>query len=98
MTSQSIALKTSGNVARGGRGSLQHARLRIYEAVKPKDKRAAASAGSLLGELEFQFNPKEMSIARSAKWDRKPNPTAKRAGPAQFTGSEACKLTMELFF
>ena len=48
-------------------------------------------------DLKFQFNPKEVSITKSAKWERKPTKD-KKAGPPEFSGAEPCKLTLELFF
>lgn len=48
--------------------------------------------------IDFQFNPKEVTIAKSAKWERKTTKGAKKAGPPEFSGSEPCKLTLEMFF
>ena len=31
------------------------------------------------GQIEFQFNPKELSIQKSAKWERKHSRNAKNA-------------------
>ena len=53
--------------------------------------------GTKKDDLEFQFNPKEVSITKSAKWERKPTKD-KKAGPPEFSGAEPCKLTLELFF
>jgi nucleoid-associated protein YgaU len=39
-----------------------------------------------------------MSIQKSAKWSRTEATKAKSTAPAEFKGSEACKLTLELFF
>ena len=51
-----------------------------------------------MDSIKFQFNPKEITISKSAKWERNPTKGAKKAGPPQFKGSEPCKLTMEMFF
>ena len=48
-------------------------------------------------KIEFQFNPKEVSITKSAKWERKPTKD-KKAGPPEYSGAEPCKMTLELFF
>ena len=48
--------------------------------------------------MPFQFNPKEVTIEKSAKWERKTAKGAKKAGPPEFSGSEPCKLTLEMFF
>ncbi len=93
---RSVAL-TAGGSAVGGRSSLQHAKFRMFESIHPK-KGGGATPGPSKGDLTFQFNPKEMSIAKAAKWERKPNPKAKTTAPPEFQGSEPCKLTLELFF
>jgi nucleoid-associated protein YgaU len=98
MAGTAIALTASGAGA-AGRSSLQHAKLRIFESVKPPPRSTSgATAGSPMGELAFQFNPKEMSIQKAAKWERKRAPKATAAGPVEFTGSDPCKLSLELFF
>ena len=48
-------------------------------------------------KIKFQFNPKEVSITKSAKWERKPTKD-KKAGPPEYSGAEPCKMTLELFF
>ena len=48
--------------------------------------------------MTFQFNPKEVTITKAAKWERKPTKGSKKAGPPEFTGPEPCKLTLEMFF
>jgi nucleoid-associated protein YgaU len=76
-------------------GQPQKAQLRMYEAKSAKD---GGECGSKLHTLTFQFNPKELTIAKAAKWERKTAKGAKTAGPPEFTGSEPCKLTVEMFF
>jgi hypothetical protein len=94
---KAIALTAGGSVGRSTRGNVQHAQLRIFEARRAGNG-GVASAGAQLDELNFQFNPKEMSIQKAAKWDRKQASKSKKAGPPEFTGSDPCKLSMELFF
>jgi nucleoid-associated protein YgaU len=57
-----------------------------------------AKIGSKRGSISFQFNPKELTIAKAAKWERKPASGAKQAGPPEFKGADPCKLTLEMFF
>jgi nucleoid-associated protein YgaU len=91
-----IALKASG----GGGGaapaeakkSLQKAKLKVFDPTKD------GAQGRDRGEIPFQFNPKEVTIQKSAKWERKPAKKAKSAGPPEFSGAEPCKLTVEMFF
>ncbi|MGB3256777.1 MAG: peptidase M23 [Ornithinimicrobium sp.] len=76
---------------------MTRASLKLYDA-----NAAAAGTGAKLGaerdQVEFQFNPKEVTIAKSAKWGRDPNASAQTAGPPEFNGAEPCKLTLEMFF
>jgi nucleoid-associated protein YgaU len=74
--------------------SLQHAYLEMRE---PPAGGGTASPGPVLGRIEFQFNPKELSIAKNAKWKRDAQRNAKKSGPPEFTGSDPSKLTLEMF-
>ncbi len=75
--------------------NMQRARLQLY-ALTPAG--AGAKAGAALDEISFQFNPKEVTVAKTAKWERKTSKGAKTASPPEFSGSEPCKLTLEMFF
>lgn len=75
--------------------SAQHAQLMTYDAVPAT---GGSKSGGKRGSIEFQFNPKEVSITKSAKWDRKPGKRNKQAGPPEFAGPEPCKMTVEMFF
>ncbi len=107
MTGKSIALMTSaamadvtqpgdktpgGGAPVKGRPRMDKAQLTIY------DPSSGGSAGAKRGALPFQFNPKEVTITKSAKWERKPAKGAKKAGPPEFNGSEPAKMTLEMFF
>lgn len=92
--SKVVAL-TSTAAKGAGRDQLEKAALTLYE---PKPTKAGVELGSKLTTLPFQFNPKELTIAKSAKWERKPARGAKKAAPPQFNGAEPSKLTVELFF
>jgi hypothetical protein len=70
------------------------ARLLLYQA---KPNNGGATIGEQRGVITFQFNPKELTIAKSAKWGRESKRNAKNAGSVEFTGSDPCKLTMEMF-
>lgn len=78
------------------RSQMERARLVIYE-LQPAPNETDAKVGAQLDEISFQFNPKEVSIQKSARWERKPATGAAKAGPPQFTGAEPCKLTLEMF-
>lgn len=74
--------------------SLQHAYLEMRE---PPAGGGTAGPGPVLGTIEFQFNPKELSIAKNAKWKRDAQRNAKKSGPPEFTGSDPSKLSVEMF-
>jgi nucleoid-associated protein YgaU len=78
-----------------GRPKLEKASLSLYD---PAPAGGGSAAGSKRGAIAFQFNPKEVTIAKTAKWERKTAKGAKKAGPPEFSGAEPCKLTVEMFF
>jgi hypothetical protein len=79
----------------GGRPQVLRARLELYDSSPTTGGR---KLGSSAGTINFQFNPKELTIAKSAKWERKNDRNAKKAAPPQFSGADPCKLTLEMFF
>jgi len=95
MASKAVALTGSGGGGSSG-GSKAKATLKLYDA-KPGSV-GGAKLASQRGEIEFQFNPKELSIQKSAKWERKPARNAKKASAPEFNGADPCKLTLEMFF
>ena len=48
-------------------------------------------------ELEFGFNPKEYTIAKSAEWKRTPAKGATQTAMPEFVGAQGRTLTLELF-
>lgn len=86
----------AGPAKEASRSQMERARLVIYE-LQPASNGTDAKVGAQQDEVNFQFNPKEVTIQKSAKWERKPATGAKKAGPPQFTGAEPCKLTLEMF-
>ena len=95
MSPKAIALHSAGGGAGGTPPNLARAALELYTAVPAA---GGGNPGAPLGRIPFQFNPKELSIQKSAKWERKPARGAKTAGPPEFTGADPCKLTLEVFF
>lgn len=91
MAGGSVALEVSKGAGGGGGNGLVKAYLR-------KIAPSASGGGGDLGTIDFQFNPKEFTIAKQAKWERKPARGAKKATMPEFTGADAAKLTLELFF
>jgi nucleoid-associated protein YgaU len=54
--------------------------------------------GEPCGRIDFQFNPKELSLAKSASWKRDNAKGAKSAAPPEYQGPQPSKLTVEMFF
>jgi nucleoid-associated protein YgaU len=77
------------------RSQVQRASLNLYDS---KPATGGRKIGSELGTINFQFNPKELTIAKSAKWERKAQRGAKQAAPPEFRGANPCKMTLEMFF
>ncbi len=100
----SIALTTAGSggapsapapSGKSSRPQVGQATLKIYEG---KPLKVGSTTGALLNTITFQFNPKEMTIAKAANWDRKPARKAPSAAPPEFKGAGPCKLSLEMFF
>jgi nucleoid-associated protein YgaU len=103
--SNPIALLTSAGggathapspAAEESRPQLEKAELKLYDPTPSGG--GGGAPGKKRGSVPFQFNPKEVTIQKSAKWERKTAKGAKKAGPPEFSGSEPCKLTVEMFF
>jgi nucleoid-associated protein YgaU len=77
------------------RQQVERAALKMYESSPTTGGRKLEGE---IGKIDFQFNPKEVTIAKTAKWESKPATGAKKAAPPQFTGPEPGKLTLEMFF
>jgi nucleoid-associated protein YgaU len=80
----------------GAPASLQHAYLELRE--PPANGGTANPSNESLGKIEFQFNPRELSLTKNAKWKRDAQRNAKKSGPPEFTGSDPSKLSLEMFF
>src|SRR4051794_7009246 len=79
----------------GAPPKLEHAYLEVRD---PGSGGSTASPGPVRGRGDFQFNPKELSLSKSAKWQRDAQRGAKKSGVPEFTGSEPAKLSLEMFF
>jgi hypothetical protein len=77
-------------------GKQDHACL---EMTQPKsDPKGGANPGAHIDTINFQFNPKEVTIKKSAQWKKDSKATAKKAAPPQYLGPDPCELTLEMFF
>ena len=99
MSASPVTFSAAGGSAVGsGSGAppqLTHAYLQLHE--PPKDG-GTANPGAPLNRIPFQFNPKELSLSKTANWKRDAQRNAKKSGVPEFTGAAPCKLTLEMFF
>ncbi len=79
-----------------GRPQMDKAALTLYDPSPSAN--GGGAPGAKRGSVPFQFNPKEVTITKSAKWERKTTKGSKKAGPPEFTGPEPSKMTLEMFF
>jgi hypothetical protein len=89
------AAQSGGTSGADGQANLKKALLEVHE---PSKDGSLAAAGPLMYKLDFQFNPKELQLAKQASWKREQAKGNKKASPPQFTGAQPAKLTLELFF
>ena len=80
--------------ATGGRPKLEHAFLELRD---PPVNRKSLQPGPSRGRINFQFNPKELSLSKSAKWNRDSQKGSKKSDPPQFTGADPSKISLEMF-
>jgi hypothetical protein len=93
MSSSPMALEAAS--AAGSRPKLEHAYLELHE---PSPDGSLAKPGPRLSQIDFQFNPKELTLAKSASWARNTGKGNKKSGPPQYQGPQPSKLTLEMFF
>jgi nucleoid-associated protein YgaU len=96
VASQPVAFTatSAGSAAGGGRPTMEHALLELRE---PPTDPNSLKAGPAYDTIKFQFNPKELSVGKTARWNREAQAGSKSSDVPQFKGSEPCKLTLEMF-
>ncbi|OLT14841.1 peptidase M23 [Pseudonocardia sp. CNS-139] len=98
MSASPVAFTTASagpaTVGAGGRPKLEHA---FLELRTPPVAKGSLTPGPPCGRIAFQFNPKELSVSKSAKWNRDPQKGSKKAGVPEFKGADASKLVLEMF-
>jgi len=87
---------TAGGSPVKGRPQMHKAALTLYDPSPAAN--GGGAPGAKRGSVPFQFNPKEVTITKAAKWERKTTKGSKKAGPPEFTGPEPSKMTLEMFF
>ncbi|QEO14095.1 peptidase M23 [Agromyces intestinalis] len=72
--------------------SLTHASIELLEPGK-----TPGVPGPKIGSIEFQMNPKEITMSKSAGWKVEKQKKASSAPPATYQGPDPQKLSVELF-
>lgn len=72
---------------------LEHA----YFEVRDPPSSSAATPGGVRGRIDFQFNPKELKIAKTAKWKRETQRNKKSSGVPEYGGADPVKLSLDMF-
>lgn len=75
--------------------TLVHATLDVHE---PSKDGALDKPGAQLDTIEFQFNPKELTLEKSAAWQKQTAKGDQMSGPPQYKGPKPSKLSLEMFF
>ncbi|MEE4022754.1 peptidase M23 [Gordonia sp. PKS22-38] len=90
-----VSAHTAGtSTGSGGADQIVHAELELFEPTKAP---GGAKPGGKLGSIPFQFNPREVTITKAARWESKPTKGAAKAGAAEFMGAQPCTLSLEMF-
>jgi nucleoid-associated protein YgaU len=91
-----LAAASAGPAATGAGAppKVEHAFLELRD--PPVDRRSLQPGGTR-GRIAFQFNPKDLTLSKSAKWGRDAQKGAKKSAVPHFTGAEPSKLTLEMF-
>lgn len=98
MSSSPVGFDAAGSgsaASPGARPKLEHAYLQLYE---PSKDGSLSQPGAPLERVEFQFNPKELALSKSAQWARENAKGNKKSSPPQYKGPQPSKLTLEMFF
>lgn len=72
--------------------------VKAYLDVFEPSKDSLEKPGAARTPIAFQFNPKELTMTKSASWGHDKHSNNKSSGTPHFTGPEPGKLTLEMFF
>jgi LysM repeat protein len=73
---------------------VEHAFLELRD---PPLNQRKLQPGGKRGRIDFQFNPKDLTLNKSAKWDRTAQKGGRTSAVPHFGGAEPSKLTLEMF-
>lgn len=105
MSSSSTAMSATGTTAppaagaQGGQQAmaqkLEHAYLEVFE---PSKDGSLDIPGPKMAKIDFQFNPKELALSKSASWQQQTGKGDAKSGSPQYKGPNPSKLALEMFF
>ncbi len=78
-----------------GGAKLEKARLEVVEPPSPATKPPSLRGGGR--QITFQFNPREYTVKKTAKWERKAEKGAEQTAVPEFMGPEPRSLDLEMF-
>src|SRR3954453_16459834 len=99
MTEKIVLSATSTSPAQaqpgaGERPPLPHAWIELRA---PPLAKGSLKPGPYPDRIDFQFHPKELTVSKSAKWDRGSQKNNEKTAPPQYKGPEPSKLSVEMF-
>lgn len=90
-----FAAASAGPAASAGtQPKVEHAFLQLHE---PPVNRKDPKPGPKRGRIAFQFNPKDLTLSKSAKWGRGNQKASKSSDLPHYQGPEPSKLSLEMF-
>jgi hypothetical protein len=98
-----VAMTSSAPAKSGGGSSagsntpdqLERAELLLYE---PVPNELTVGRGAKKGSIQFQFNPKEVSVSKSIQIRRNESVSVSTTGPVEFTGVQPGVLKLDMLF
>ena len=90
-----LAFSSTSATGAGGSSAarLEHAKLE----VRNPPRAGTTTPGGVRSTIDFQFNPKQLQITKTAKWKRSGQRNQRSSSAPEFTGSDPVKLTLEMF-
>lgn len=95
--SSPVAFSATGGGPSGG-GNLPAKLEHAYLELREPPAQGTATPGPRIGQIDFQFNPTELSVSKKGKWQKETQPNSKSSGMPQYLGPEPSSLTLEMFF
>jgi nucleoid-associated protein YgaU len=87
----------SAGPAAAGAGSQPKVEHAFLELRDPPMNRRSLQPGPSRGRIAFQFNPRDLTLSKSAKWGRDAQKGGRSSAVPQFSGAEPSKLGLEMF-